>query len=54
MQVRVTDSNGAASHTSAFVHIGTNPDDGFPDAPTNVTAHLISVVDGVGAARPMV
>ena len=51
MQVRVTDSYGAASNASAFVHIGINPNEGFPDAPTNVAAHLTSVADGVGVAE---
>ena len=51
MRVRITDSAGAASVTSAKVHVGVRPREKFPEAPTNVTATLISVKDGLGTAR---
>ena len=51
MRVRITDSAGAASVTSAMVHIGDMPHEDFPEAPTKVTATLISVKDGLGTAR---
>ena len=47
----VTDSAGAASVGSSMVHVGVSPRDEFPEAPTNVTATLISVKDGLGTAR---
>jgi hypothetical protein len=51
MRVRITDSTGAASVASAMVHIGIMPREDFPEAPTNVTATLTSVKDGLGTAR---
>jgi Mg-chelatase subunit ChlD len=38
MQMRVTDSDGIWSNISAFVHVGTSPDDLETDAPRNVEA----------------
>ena len=37
--------------TSAKVHVGVRPLEKFPEAPTNVTATLISVKDGLGTVR---
>jgi PKD domain. len=51
MRVRITDSAGAASVASAMVHVGIMPRDEFPEAPTNVTAILTSIKDGLGTAR---
>ncbi|WP_240694624.1 PxKF domain-containing protein [Cryobacterium sp. SO1] len=52
MQVRVTDANGTASNASAFVHIGTSPDAGRPDAPTNVTvAPTVTSAEGISTVQ---
>ena len=52
MQVRVTDATGTASSASAFVQIGTSPDEGRPVAPTKVTAVPTSTsADGISTVQ---